>query len=89
MRFEVKRCLLVGFLVLNTLFVAWSLFSTGEKMEKLPHHDHARDHGEELFGAVTIKQGKGPPINSAKLVQEQRPPEPPPPSPIVPTGPHP
>ena len=60
---------------------------SGEKMEKLPH-DHARDHGEELFGAVTIKQGKDPPINLAKLVQE-RPPDPPPPSPIVPTGPHP
>ena len=59
---------------------------SGEKMEKLPR-DHARDH-EELFGAVTIKQGKGPPINLAKLVQ-QRPSESPPPSPIVPTGPKP
>ena len=42
---------------------------SGEKMEKLPH-DHARDRGEELFGAVSIKQRKGPPVNLAKLVQE-------------------
>nr|POF10439.1 hypothetical protein CFP56_04665 [Quercus suber] len=37
MRFDVKRGLLPDFLILTILFVASSLFFTGDKMEKLTY----------------------------------------------------
>ncbi|KAG6660499.1 hypothetical protein CIPAW_03G111400 [Carya illinoinensis] len=84
MRFGVKRHNLLGFLVLTTLFLAWSLFFTGEKLGR---SIHASD-GNELSGAVTVKRMKVKPFDLAKLMQ-QRPPEPPPPPPQAPPGPKP
>ncbi|KAE8124220.1 hypothetical protein FH972_019125 [Carpinus fangiana] len=76
MRFEGKRSLLRGFLVLiTTLFLAWSLFFTDKKMEKLVY---ARDE-KELSGAVIVNQMKRRPLALEKLVR----------SPVPPSGPNP
>ncbi|KAL4634572.1 hypothetical protein ACB092_04G209500 [Castanea dentata] len=85
MRFEVKRPLFLGILVLNTLFVAWSLFFTGEKVEKVVY----AGEGEELFGLVTIKQRKGQSFHLRKVLMGKQPrqPQEPPPAPAGPKGP--
>ncbi|KAF3947296.1 hypothetical protein CMV_026554 [Castanea mollissima] len=62
MMFELKRGLLLGFLV---LFIAWSLFFTGVKMENLTS---ARD-GEELSEAIIIKQSNSPPLPRARVLR--------------------
>nr|XP_023919581.1 uncharacterized protein LOC112031131 [Quercus suber]POF01488.1 hypothetical protein CFP56_61967 [Quercus suber] len=101
MAFELIKRRLLSFLILSTLFLAWSLFVTGEKTEKLTF---TRD-GKNIYGAVTVKHRKGQPFNFAKL-EEQPPPlveeppspprltrrkpsEPPPPTTTAPSGPHP
>ncbi|KAL4634583.1 hypothetical protein ACB092_04G210600 [Castanea dentata] len=86
MRYEVvKRNFLLCFLVLTTLFLAWSLFFTGEKMEKLIY---ARE-GEKLYAPIsTIKQNKGRVFDLAKLMASVVP-QPPPPAPAGNTGSHP
>ncbi|KAB1210607.1 hypothetical protein CJ030_MR6G010291 [Morella rubra] len=84
MRFEVKRhdFLLLCVLVLAVLLLASSLFITDEKMRKI---SSARN-GEDLFGAVDLKQRKLWPYEWAKP-RERRAPKPPPPPPSVPSGP--
>nr|POE87160.1 hypothetical protein CFP56_73467 [Quercus suber] len=87
MRYEVvKRNILLCFLVLTTLFLAWSLFFTGEKMEK--KLIYARE-GEKLYAPIsTIKQNKGRVLDLAKLMASVVP-EPPPPAPAGNIGSHP
>ncbi|KAL4634570.1 hypothetical protein ACB092_04G209300 [Castanea dentata] len=100
MAFELKKRRLLSFLILSTLFLAWSLFVTGEKTEKLTF---TRD-GKNIYGALTAKHRKGQPFNFAKLEEQpppiaeqppplrlapRRPSEPPPPSPTGPSGPNP
>ncbi|KAL4634569.1 hypothetical protein ACB092_04G209200 [Castanea dentata] len=95
MMFEViKRRLLLSFVLLTNLILAWSLFVTGEKMEKLTN---ARD-GNELF--VTVEHRRGQLFKLARLDQQLPPlvdqppplvdqppplvePPPPPPPPLV------
>ncbi|KAL4634579.1 hypothetical protein ACB092_04G210200 [Castanea dentata] len=84
MAFELIKRRLLSFLILSTLFLAWSLFVTGEKTEKL---SFARDE-KKLYGAISAKHRKGQPFNFEKLEEQPPPirgrrgPEPPPPSPV-------
>ncbi|KAF3953841.1 hypothetical protein CMV_020748 [Castanea mollissima] len=97
MAFELIKRRLLSFLILSTLFLAWSLFVTGETTEKLTF---TRD-GKNIYGVVTAKHRKGQPFNFAKLEEQpppiaeqpppppRRPSKPPPPSPTGPSGPNP
>ncbi|KAL4634571.1 hypothetical protein ACB092_04G209400 [Castanea dentata] len=69
MAFELIKRRLLSFLILSTLFLAWSLLVTGEKTEKLTF---ARNE-KKLYGAISAKHRKGQPFNFAKL-EEQPPP---------------
>ncbi|KAF3950017.1 hypothetical protein CMV_024175 [Castanea mollissima] len=93
MRLELKRGLFLAFLVLITLFLSWSLFFTGENIEKLTYVGDE----EKLYEAVIVKQINSPPLPWAKdphergLKVELKRKRPQPPSPRRPgnPGPHP